>query len=117
MRLLPLLKLSWVGTLLLLCACPGGVPRGTPYQEPCDASCGCCLQGQCIPKGDVRCEAAAQCDPSPKTVLTIDAVATMPAIWWAYRLYQDPARAGELVARNGVKHPQFMPQQFEALAS
>lgn len=41
---------------------------------------------------------------------------SMPSLWWSHRLYQDPARAAELVERNSVQHPSFMPLDFEALA-
>jgi len=50
-------------------------------------------------------------------VVIVSAPLTMPALWWAQRLYGDAGRADELVARNQVKHPAFMPVQFEALAS
>jgi prophage DNA circulation protein len=49
-------------------------------------------------------------------VLRLEANRSMPSVFWAYRLYQDPQRAVELVARNRVVHPSFMPAQFEALA-
>jgi hypothetical protein len=49
-------------------------------------------------------------------VLAIEAPRRMPALWWSQRLYGTADRAGELVARNGVKHPAFMPLEFEALA-
>lgn len=49
-------------------------------------------------------------------VLTIEAPRSMPALYWAWRLYQDPERAAELVRRNGVRHASLMPQEFEALA-
>jgi prophage DNA circulation protein len=41
----------------------------------------------------------------------------LPSLAWAWRLYADPARAPELVARNKVQHPSFMPVGIEALAS
>ncbi|TWD54547.1 prophage DNA circulation protein [Agrobacterium vitis] len=50
-------------------------------------------------------------------VVTVTANASVPALVWAWRLYADPARADELVARNKVIHPLFMPQNFEALES
>ncbi len=50
-------------------------------------------------------------------VVTVTAPATMPSLWWAWRLYRDPMRAFDLVARNGVMHPSFMPLSFEALAA
>ena len=40
--------------------------------------------------------------------------APLPAQWW--RLYQDPTRAAELIARNDVPTVEFMPETFEALA-
>lgn len=50
-------------------------------------------------------------------VIVIEARYTMPSLWWANRLYQDATRAGELVARNRVHHPGFMPTRFEAVAA
>ncbi len=43
--------------------------------------------------------------------------ATQPAIVLAYRLYGDPSRDAEIVARNGVRHPGFVPggQALEVL--
>lgn len=35
--------------------------------------------------------------------------ATVPAIVLAYQIYEDPARADDIVARNRVKHPGFVP--------
>jgi prophage DNA circulation protein len=49
-------------------------------------------------------------------VIEVKANAPLPAIVHAWRLYSDPLRAGELVARNNVPHPAFMPPTFEALA-
>lgn len=49
-------------------------------------------------------------------VITIEAARSLPSLWWAWRLYADPARAGELVGRNGVAHPSYMPATFQALA-
>lgn len=41
---------------------------------------------------------------------------SMPSLWWANALYGDASRAAELVARNRVIHPSFMPIEIEALA-
>jgi len=41
---------------------------------------------------------------------------SMPSLWWANALYGDASRAPELVARNRVIHPSFMPVEIEALA-
>ncbi len=49
-------------------------------------------------------------------VVTVSAPASLPSIFWAWRLYGDPARADDLVSRNAVAHPGFMPTSFEALA-
>ncbi len=46
----------------------------------------------------------------------LEANLSMPSLFWAWRLYQAPERSVELVARNKVVHPSFMPTQFEALA-
>lgn len=49
-------------------------------------------------------------------VLTIEAQASMPSLWWANRLYGTPDRAGELRARNRATSGLFMPTTIEALA-
>lgn len=49
-------------------------------------------------------------------VINVDANLSMPSLFWAWRLYQDPERSSEIVARNRVQHPSFMPPAFEALA-
>lgn len=49
-------------------------------------------------------------------VIEITAPASMPALYWANRLYADPTRADEIVARNGMIDPAFTPTVFEALA-
>jgi prophage DNA circulation protein len=49
-------------------------------------------------------------------VVTVTANLSMPSLFWAWRLYADPARSTELVARNRVVHPSFVPAAFEALA-
>lgn len=49
-------------------------------------------------------------------VVQVNANLSMPSLFWAWRLYADPSRSGELVARNAVVHPSFMPASFEALA-
>jgi prophage DNA circulation protein len=49
-------------------------------------------------------------------VIEVSARRSMPAVWWAYRLYGDATRAAELVNRNGASHPSFMPETIEALA-
>lgn len=51
-----------------------------------------------------------------RPVVTVSAATELPALWWAWRLYADPTRAGEIVARNRLSHPQFVPSPFEALA-
>jgi hypothetical protein len=50
-------------------------------------------------------------------VLTVSAPIALPALWWAWRLYQDPTRAAQLISRNDVPTCEFMPIQFEALAA
>jgi prophage DNA circulation protein len=51
--------------------------------------------------------------PSPglrlPSLVTITAPATLPSLVLAYRLYADAARASEIVARNAVRHPGFVP--------
>lgn len=49
-------------------------------------------------------------------VMNVEANLSMPSLFWAWRLYQDPSRSTEIVGRNRVPHPSFMPTLFEALA-
>lgn len=48
-------------------------------------------------------------------VVRVIANAEMPSLFWAWRLYKDPNRSTELVERNRISHPSFMPTVFEAL--
>lgn len=50
-------------------------------------------------------------------VVIVTAPRSMPSLYWASRLYDDATRATELVDRNDVANPAFMPQEFEALSS
>lgn len=52
-------------------------------------------------------------DLSP--VVTVGANLSMPSLFWAWRLYGDPNRSAQLVARNRVQFPSRMPLEFEAL--
>lgn len=49
-------------------------------------------------------------------LIEVTTVRSLPALFMAWRLYADPKRAGELVARNRVRHPAFMPKSFLALS-
>jgi prophage DNA circulation protein len=49
-------------------------------------------------------------------IMTVSANIYLPSLWWAWRLYQDPTRAADLIARNDVAHASYMPTRFEALA-
>jgi prophage DNA circulation protein len=53
-------------------------------------------------------------DLSP--VIIVGAKRVLPSLYWAYRLYADPMRGAELWRRNQIKHPAYMPINFEALA-
>lgn len=50
-------------------------------------------------------------------LITVSVPARLPALWWSYRLYVDPARAEDVARRAGAAHPSFLPETFEALAS
>ncbi|GJE54583.1 DNA circularization N-terminal domain-containing protein [Methylobacterium thuringiense] len=50
-------------------------------------------------------------------VVTVETRIRLPAVVMAYRLYEDPTRAGELVDRNAVRVPSRLPLVFEALAA
>jgi prophage DNA circulation protein len=49
-------------------------------------------------------------------ILNVKATNSMPSLWWANYLYGDANRATELVERNAVILPSFMPAEFEALS-
>ncbi len=50
-------------------------------------------------------------------VVTVITARSLPSLVIAWRLYADPLRSTELVGRNLVRHPSFMPLEFEALAA
>ncbi|APH71451.1 DNA circularization N-terminal domain-containing protein [Aquibium oceanicum] len=56
----------------------------------------------------------AAADKAP--VVRVETNLSLPSTVLAYRLYGDATRAGELVERNGVRTPVFMPVVLEALA-
>lgn len=49
-------------------------------------------------------------------VIVVESAMIMPSLALAWALYADPMRAVELVARNNVRHPSFMPRTIEALS-
>ena len=49
-------------------------------------------------------------------IITVEANLRMPSLFWAWRLYKDPNRSPQLVARNRVRFPSQMPTNFEALS-
>lgn len=53
---------------------------------------------------------------SLQPLVQIGAPRSLPAMSWGWILYGDPSRAAELLARNAVGTPFFMPATFEALA-
>lgn len=53
-------------------------------------------------------------DLRPMVQMTLNQ--SMPALYLAWRIYQDPNRAQELADRNDAPHPFFMPSSFEAQA-
>ena len=59
----------------------------------------------------------AQVVINSKPVLMVTTGVEIPALLAAWRIYQDPTRATELIARNDVKTAEFMPTTFEALAA
>jgi len=50
-------------------------------------------------------------------ISTIKTAASVPALVLANRLYQDPSRAEDLIARGNPRHPAFMPTAIKALSS
>jgi prophage DNA circulation protein len=58
--------------------------------------------------------AAAALDTAP--LIEVDTTLSYPASAMAFALYGDPSRADEILARNEIGTPLFLPGQFEALA-
>lgn len=50
-------------------------------------------------------------------ILDIVAPQSMPSLYWVYRLYGSLDKEEELVTRNAIALPLFMPRDFEAVAS
>jgi len=48
-------------------------------------------------------------------VVSVESNVVMPSIVWAYRLYDDATQATDLIERNGIADPSFMPTTFSAL--
>lgn len=66
---------------------------------------------------DLAIKAVTQAVTTLNPVVELTLNESMPSLYLAYRLYQDPTRAQELVDRNDVAMPSFMPTTFEALTS
>jgi prophage DNA circulation protein len=49
-------------------------------------------------------------------VVKVSSSVQMPSLYWSWRLYGDANRGQEIVDRNRVAHPSFIPVKFEALA-
>ena len=49
-------------------------------------------------------------------LLEVEVPRSMPSLVNSWRLYQDPLRAEELVERNRVEHPSWMPHRYAALS-
>jgi prophage DNA circulation protein len=52
---------------------------------------------------------------SVPTLVKVATARPMPSLALAQRLYRDPTRSDEIVARAGAVHPAFMPTTFQAL--
>lgn len=49
-------------------------------------------------------------------LVIVESNRSLPAIVWAWALYEDPERASELARQNRVRSPSFMPVRFRAQA-
>lgn len=49
-------------------------------------------------------------------IITVESAMIRPSLALAWLLYADPLRSDELVARNKVRHPSFMPRTITALS-
>lgn len=66
---------------------------------------------------DAAVEYLAQVIINSRPVIMVTTPEEIPALVAAWRIYADPSRAEELIARNDVKTAEFMPTTFEALAA
>ena len=64
----------------------------------------------------VACRHLAETAISLKPIIRVATAKPLPACLLAWQLYGDTTRAGELVTRNRVATPCFMPTVFEAVA-
>lgn len=72
----------------------------------------CADDAVCKALRDLRAAAISSIPPRGETLpelRTITLATATPALLVAYDLYQDPARAEEIAARNGAAHPGFLP--------
>jgi prophage DNA circulation protein len=60
------------------------------------------------------CEAVSQVMATLDPIVTVEARAVRPSIVWAHSLYGDANQATQLIERNRISHPSFMPIEFEA---
>lgn len=51
-----------------------------------------------------------------RPIITVTSNEPMPALWWAWRLYQDPDQALAIVATNKIRHPAWLPTLFRTIA-
>lgn len=49
-------------------------------------------------------------------VVKVSSGVQLPSLYWSWRLYGDANRGQEIVDRNRIAHPSFIPVKFEALA-
>jgi prophage DNA circulation protein len=66
---------------------------------------------------DAAVDFLAQVIINSRPVLMVSTPVYIPALLAAWRIYADPLRADELIARNDVKTAEFMPTTFEAQAA
>lgn len=63
---------------------------------------------------DIAVQMISQNAASLDQVITVEANASLPAIWWAYRLNQTPEQAAALITQNAAVDGNFMPTTFQA---
>lgn len=103
---------------------PSGITARAEAAERFGAEMGRCIGGPdaelYVALADLRgrvCDYLTRLITDLAPVATVEAPQSMPALWWAWRLYGDPKRGDEIAARNRLPHPSFVPTTFEALVS
>jgi hypothetical protein len=86
-----------------------GIDPGHPGEHP--------GMPQLVDARDLASNAMLKTIADLQPMVQMNLTEAMPALYLAWRIYQDPFRAQELADRNDAPHPMWMPASFEARAT